>query len=66
MLGSDNDSDSGRAGSTTPAELHDNGTPTEPTDTPSRPAESVLVAEESFQRGPGPFGVGDYRSTTAS
>ena len=30
-----------------------------PTGAPTAPAESVLVAEESFQRGPGPFGMGD-------
>ena len=53
VLGSDDSSDSARDGPTaTP-------TPSESSGTPTAPAESVLVAEESFQRGPGPFGVGD-------
>ena len=61
VFGPDNDSDSGQAGSTTPAEPSTTtATPSEPTDTPSSPAESVVVAEESFQRGPGPFDIGDY------
>ena len=53
VLGSDDSSDSARDEPTaTP-------TPSESTGTPTAPAESVLVAEESFQDGPGPFGVGD-------